>query len=106
MEPGETTVRRWWVVPPRALRGPVALVYTLVFVAIFIAAAITLDIALSMCNLGPCDATAQWALVLPLWWPAFLWGPNVVILPLALLWLLFLTWMVSRVAIVLWLRYG
>ncbi|TLZ64286.1 MAG: hypothetical protein E6K13_03000 [Methanobacteriota archaeon] len=69
MDRGETAVRRWWFIPPAARRGPFALAYALVFVATFIAAVVTLDIAISSCDLGPCDVTAQWALVIPLWWP-------------------------------------
>ena len=108
MDRGETTVRRWRVIPPPALRRPFALAYTLVFVATFIAAGVALDIALSSCDLGPCDVTSQWVLVHPLWWPAFLWGrdPPPGAMALAPMWWLLPTWMVSRVAIAVWLRYG
>ncbi len=101
------SARGWWVVPPPVLRRPFFLALLFTFVAVSILAVVAHDAA--MCpGLHGCDPAVSWALILPLWWPAFLWGPEPPpgAMLLAPLWWLAVAWMAARGGIALWLKYG
>lgn len=101
------SVRRWWVIPPPALRRPFFLAFVTVLIAVSVLAVVAHDAAMCPALYG-CDPAVQWALLLPLWWPAYLWGPDppAGAMLLAPVWWILVAWAVARAAITLWLRYG